>query len=203
MTDNHVTLDDLRRALGDQRFAALIEQVERRKAEEALASLESRCTEWARSLVDAGEATADDLRTVFKNVEADSRTGQVCIRARPLRPQPKASRPAESRAARPKSVDRTQERDFRLPILEALDELGGRARAEDIRPLLERKMQSKLRPDDHGFLPSNGELRWWNTAKYERKHMVRMRPPLLNSGSPHGWWEITDTGREYLRRQGS
>jgi len=168
MTDNQVTPDDLRRVLGDKRFDALVQEVKRRKAEEVLASLQRKCTEWARSLVGAGEATADDLRAVFKNVEADQQTGQICIRARPIRLRPRASTPAGSRAARPKRLDRTQDRDFRLPILEALDELGGRARAEDVRPLVERKMQGKLRPDDHGSLAKSGELRWWSTAKYEK-----------------------------------
>ena len=168
MTDNHVTLDDLRRALGDQRFAALIEEVERRKAEEALASLESRCTEWARSVIKAGEATADDLRAIFRNLETDHETGEIWVRARPLRLQSTASTRAATPAARVKRLDRTQEREFRLPILEALDEQGGRARAEDIRQLVERKMQGKLRPDDHGSLAKSGELRWWSTAKYEK-----------------------------------
>ncbi len=203
MTDNDMTLDDLHRVLGDQRFAALVEEAKRRKAEEALASLESRCTEWARSVVNAGEATADDLRAIFRNVETDSLTGEVYVRGRPSPPQARASTRAATRPGRLRRLDRTQERDFRLPLLEPLDELGGRARAEDVRPLVERKMQGKLKPDDHGTLPSNGELRWWNTAKYERKHMVRMRPPLLEPSCLRGWWEITDVGREYLRRHGS
>jgi hypothetical protein len=199
MSDERVTLDDLRRTLGDQRFAALLEEVERRKAEEALASLESRCTEWARSVVEAGEATVDTLRVIFRNVEVDDPTGQIHIRARSLPRQVTAPAQAGIRSARLRRLDRTQERDFRLPLLEALDELGGRARAEEIRPIVERRMRGKLRPDDYGTLPSNGEVRWWNSAKYERKHMLRMRPPLLNPASPRGWWEMTDAGREYLR----
>jgi len=200
MTDNHMTLDDLHRALGDRRFAALIEEAQRHKAEEALASLESRCTEWARSVIEAGEATTDDLRAIFRNVETNEQTGEIYVRARSLRLQATASARTSTRPARLKRLDRTQERDFRLPILEALDELGGRARAEEVRPIVEREMQGKLRPDDHGILPSNGELRWWNSAKYERKHMLRMRPPLLNPSCSRGWWEITDAGREYLRQ---
>jgi hypothetical protein len=202
VSDNRVTLDDLRRTLGDERFAALIEEVERRKAEEALTSLESRCTEWARSVVDAGQATADDLRAIFRNVEMDGQTGELHIRARPFPRLVRASAHAAIRSARLKRLDRTQEREFRVPILEALDELGGRARAEEIRPIVERRMRGKLRPDDYGTLPSNGEIRWWNSAKYERKHMLRMRPPLLNLGCPRGWWEVTDAGREYLRQHG-
>jgi hypothetical protein len=204
MTDDHMTLEDLRRVLGDRAFAALTEKVKRRKAEEAVASLESRCTEWARSAVDAGEATADDLRAIFRNVETDDQTGEIYIRGRRWALQGRASTRAATRAARPRRLDRTQERDFQLPILEALVELGGRARVEqEIRPLVERKMQGRLRPDDHEPLPSNGEPRWWNTAKWEAKHMEREEPPLLNPSSPRGWWEITDAGREYVRRDAS
>lgn len=203
MTDNDVTLEDLRTVLGDQRFAALTEKVKRRKAEEAVASLESRCTKWARSVVDAGEATADDLRAVFRNVEVDHQTGEIYIGPRRSPLQGRAPTRGATRAGRRRRLDRTQERDFRLPILEALEELDGRAHAEDVRPIVERNMRSKLRPDDHGIHPSNNEVRWWNTAKYERKHMVLMRPPLLNPSSQRGRWEITDAGREYLRSHSS
>lgn len=203
MTDNDMTLDDLHRVLGDQRFAALVEEAKRRKAEETVASLESRCTEWARSVIAAGEATADDLRAIFRNVETDDQTGEIYIRGRRWAPQGRASTRAATRAARRRRLDRTQERDFRLPILQALDEpsqRGGRARVEEVRPLIERKMQGRLRPDDHEPLPSTGEPRWWNTAKWEAKHMKGEKPSLLNPSSPRGWWEITDAGREYLRR---
>lgn len=102
--------------------------------------------------------------------------------------------------SRSRRLDRTQEREFRCPILQALDELGGRAHAhEEVRPLVQSKMDGKLRPDDHAPVPSTGEPRWWVAAKYEKKHMVMESPPLMNPSSPRGWWEITQDGREYLR----
>ena len=61
-------------------------------------------------------------------------------------------------------------------------------------------MNGKLKPDDHEPVPSTGEERWWNTAKWERKHMIDERPPLLNPSSARGWWEITQAGREYRKR---
>ena len=200
LEDDGVTLDDLRTVLGEQRFTGLVGQVKRRKAQETLASLESSCTEWARSIIEAGQATTDDLRAIFRYVDTDDQTGEIYVRARPLRLQAAASTRGAAPAGRLKRLDRTQERDFRLPILGALNELGGRARVDEVLELVERKMQPKLRPDDHEPLPKTGQLRWRNTAEYERKKMVLMQPPLLNSGSQHGWWEITDAGREYLRQ---
>ena len=107
-----------------------------------------------------------------------------------------AKEPVPYRAAK---LDRTQERDFRIPVLEALQELGGRGRTDEVRRAIERKMLGKLRPDDLKPIQSTGEPRWWNTAKWERKHMTGENPPLMNPSSPHAWWEITEAGREYLR----
>jgi hypothetical protein len=95
--------------------------------------------------------------------------------------------------------ERTIERDFYKPILEALERLGGRGRVSDVLIYVEEKMRSRFKPADIDTI-STGEQRWSNTAKWARKHMiVNERPPLLNPSSPRGWWEITDAGRGYLR----
>ena len=39
----------------------------------------------------------------------------------------------------------------------------------------------------------------YTTAEWARNTMANeMNPALLNPSSPHGWWEITQAGREYL-----
>ena len=94
---------------------------------------------------------------------------------------------------------RTQEREFYRPILEPLADRGGRARVAEILESIEGKMGSQFTDTDLAPI-SSGETRWRNTAKWARKYMIfREDPPLLNPSSPHGWWEITDEGRRFLR----
>jgi len=107
-------------------------------------------------------------------------------------------REARSRHRRRISIQKTPDREFRLPILEALDELGGRGQVREVLSIVYEKMQHRLTEDDLKQLPSGGDVRWRNTAKWERKHMVN--EGLLRGDSPHGVWEMSDAGREYLER---
>lgn len=88
---------------------------------------------------------------------------------------------------------RTKEAAFRRPILNALAALGGRARVRDVLTHVESEVRSTLAPVDHEPL-GNGEVRWENTAKWERKRMIG--DGLLRADSPHGTWELTAQGRE-------
>lgn len=95
-------------------------------------------------------------------------------------------------------VQRTPIRGFRLPILEALDELGGRGQVQDVLSIVYEKMRHRLTEDDLKELPSGTSVRWRNTAQWERQHMVN--EGLLRDDSPRGVWEMSDAGREYLER---
>ncbi len=194
-----LTIDEIRDILGKDEFQRVIAKAKQQREEKVLAALERAVTEEARSLIRAGRATAEDLRRIFLSVEVDD-SGEVYIRALPLEARPRASSGGRGRRGRARRIDRTQERVFRCPILQALEERGGRTRTDEVRQLLRQKMNGQLTSDDHEPVPSTGEERWWNTAKWERKHMIQERPPLLNPSSPRGWWEITEAGREYLRR---
>jgi hypothetical protein len=105
------------------------------------------------------------------------------------------SRPAGMQP-KPSRIGRTQEAAFRRPILESLVELGGRAPVSDVLSLVLKKVKPILRPVDFEEVKS-GDERWRNTAMWERKHMLS--EGLLASTSPRGIWEITETGREWLR----
>ncbi|HRR96692.1 MAG TPA: winged helix-turn-helix domain-containing protein [Candidatus Ratteibacteria bacterium] len=94
--------------------------------------------------------------------------------------------------------EKTPNSVFRIPILNALIQLGGRGRAGDILKIVEDKMKDILKPVDYDFLPSKTSIRWQNTAHWERLKMIK--EGLLRSDSPQGVWEITEKGREYLER---
>jgi len=95
-------------------------------------------------------------------------------------------------------VNGTQEIAFRLPILQVLVDLGGKARRAQILDKVGAMMRGTLRPIDYELLRSGADVRWRNTASFQRKHMIDAG--LLSSSSPNGIWEITDAGREYLAR---
>lgn len=92
---------------------------------------------------------------------------------------------------------RTPETAFRLPILEALAELGGSAPINEALNRVYEKMKNHLNEYDHQPLPSTpNELRWRNTAQWCRNTMVQ--EGLLAPDSPRGIWEITEAGRREL-----
>ena len=94
---------------------------------------------------------------------------------------------------------RTPEDAFRLPILQALVDLGGLAKVREVLERVEGRMRGQLSDADHQSLPSTpGTSRWYNTAQWSRNTMVN--EGLLHSGSPRGTWEITAAGRDYLRK---
>ena len=82
--------------------------------------------------------------------------------------------------------------EYRLPILEALMEMGGRGRSPDVLAKVEEKMRDKLNEADYERTKS-GEMRWKNRAQWARYHLVE--EDYLKKGSPRGIWEITDAGR--------
>jgi len=92
---------------------------------------------------------------------------------------------------------RTPEHAFRMPILQALVELGGNGSVSDVLDHVETVMKPKLKDVDFEPLASDpNNLRWRNTAQWSRNIMVN--EGLLKSDSPRGVWEITDKGRESI-----
>lgn len=90
---------------------------------------------------------------------------------------------------------RTPEDAFRLPILESLKELGGKAEVRVVLDKVYEKMKHILNEYDMQKL-STGGIRWQNTAQWARQSMVN--EGLLKSDSEHGIWEISEKGLKFL-----
>jgi predicted CopG family antitoxin len=103
--------------------------------------------------------------------------------------EPEASRREKRRPVR--SSDRTPQRAFRKPILEALVGMNGRASVEDVLTRVYKTMKGQLSKFDHTTI-STGEERWRVYARWARKSMEL--EGLLTG--PRGVWEITDKGRK-------
>lgn len=94
---------------------------------------------------------------------------------------------------------RTPEAAYYLPILKALDELGGSAKMQAVLDKVHKAMKPILKDVDHEPLASDPEMpRWRNSAQWARNTM--RQEGLLKDDSPHGTWEITDAGRERLKQ---
>ena len=113
------------------------------------------------------------------------------------------SRPATAVAAKPKAARRGNklpQKEFRMPLLETLRDLGGKSAVKTIRERLEPKIAPRLAEADYAPV-STGEPRWWNAACWERHDLVR--DGLLKNDSERGVWELSERGRQFLasRRQ--
>lgn len=120
----------------------------------------------------------------------------VVVSMAPLRPK----KPTRRRTGRrlPKGM-LTSEEKFQLPILRALEELGGRAAVPQVLDSVAEKMRGVLNEYDRQRLASNPrELRWRNRAQWVRYRLVR--EGLISRDAPEGIWEITSQGREALRQ---
>lgn len=163
---------------------------------------------WAEPLVDDFESTLWKI-VDFANQAKKATTGEVerVQRKDPLIEQleqleieqlEKALSPRRGR--RPPSgakVDLTPQKEFRVPILEALAELGGEAHAQEVIRHLEQKLEGRLKQGD--YEPNRDRIpKWQKAVHFQRLLMVRER--LLAKNTPRGVWRITDEGLQYLKQ---
>lgn len=87
--------------------------------------------------------------------------------------------------------------EYTAPILAALVELGGQAKAADIMSRLEHALADKLTDRDLEETPRAG-IRWKTKVRSYRYDLIRQG--LLARNSPFGYWTITEQGRAWLKR---
>lgn len=91
----------------------------------------------------------------------------------------------------------TSSKDFSIPILQALVNLGGKARRMDVFKELEIIMGDQLSENDKNSLPSKRSLtRWQKNAQYARNGLLD--EGLITAITEKGIWIITEKGREFL-----
>ena len=108
----------------------------------------------------------------------------------------KAFSPAEPTIRNAGGV-KTPQRDFRVPLMEQLEMLGGIAEVRTIREALRPLLMPKLNPADLELV-STGEERWWNAVCWERNDLVK--EGLFQKNSRRGVWALSDKGRMFLRK---
>lgn len=96
------------------------------------------------------------------------------------------------------SGEQTLYTQFDRPLLESLAALpGGKGSAEEVLQSMKSKMAPVLKPKDFDVV-SSGEERWRNTARWRRNALVKIG--FLRADSPRGIWEISDSGKAWLKR---
>ena len=84
-----------------------------------------------------------------------------------------------------------------LPILRALVAAGGSARASAVTASVYAEMAPRLTERDWAPRKSSPKCPAWENNIHWCRNKLREKG-LLKSGSPHGVWEISEAGREYL-----
>jgi len=98
-----------------------------------------------------------------------------------------------------KHGQKTKQVEYRTPILQTLENLGGSGNVNEVLDCVYKKMKDFLVPVDLEKLPSTRQIRWRDTAIWERYYMIK--EGLLKSDSPRGIWEISEKGKKYLKEQ--
>lgn len=123
-----------------------------------------------------------------------------------VRRQPTAATPAR-KATRKSTKKRTRvpkgsivpEEEYELPILRALDHLGGRVPTSEVIAQVEKEMGERLTEVEREELSSGG-IRWQNRVQFVRLKLIKKGEMV--DGSPRGIWEISPAGRDRIARAG-
>jgi hypothetical protein len=83
-------------------------------------------------------------------------------------------------------------REFRVPLLLVLLDLGGVAPAKAVREHMEPLLAPRLSEGDYACV-CTGEPRWWNAVCWVRIDLVN--EGLMKDNSPRGIWEISEKGK--------
>lgn len=144
-----------------------------------------RLKRWAVPLED----TVDDaLKKVLDAAEAYSGIGQA-----------KHETPARKVApGRRRRGGKLPQKEFRIPIMEAVYKLGGTASTKQLRPIMAERMKPRLGDPDYKLVKT-GEPRWWNAICWERNDLVK--EGLFRRDSERGVWELSEEGVRFIESQ--
>nr|WP_269440790.1 winged helix-turn-helix domain-containing protein [Micromonospora tarapacensis] len=103
--------------------------------------------------------------------------------------------PVSEPVARPAADQSIPHPQFEIPILRALEQLGGGARAHEVIERVGQLLAAQLTDADRQKL-GNGQTRWRLRCNVARNDLIKRGH--LSADSARGRWEITDQGLERL-----
>lgn len=95
-------------------------------------------------------------------------------------------KPRQKRSRSPK----TDRRILRHLLIEALKELGGTARKNELYQHIEKKYEGRFLPGDFEYLPNGKRIAWKNYCDWEGTAM--RKEGLLKEDSPRGVWQLSE-----------
>lgn len=124
-----------------------------------------------------------------------------------VREIPKATKEPNTQGEQRRFDRSLKEADYVCPILSALERLGGQGRVQEVMDIVETMVSGKLSEDDRRLVGRAQVASWRNTAQWARSKMITgglgIPAGLLKATSPHGVWEMTQAGKDYLKLQRS
>jgi hypothetical protein len=152
----------------------------------------------------------DDVNSVLRRLLGLTPTGTSSATAEAaavsLAPERPAGRPRRHAGPAKKSTKkRTRvpkgsilpEDEYELPILRALEHLGGRVPTSEVVAQVEKEIGARLTDVDREELSSGG-VRWQNRVQFVRLKLIKKGEMV--EGSPRGIWEISPAGRDRISR---
>jgi hypothetical protein len=115
------------------------------------------------------------------------------------RASPTPTRKSTKKRTRVPKGSIVSEEEYELPILRALEHLGGRVPTSEVIAQVEKEMGARLTDVDREELSSGG-VRWENRVQFVRLKLVKKGEMV--HGSPRGIWEISPAGRERIAKAG-
>lgn len=119
--------------------------------------------------------------------------------ARRQRPLAASTRKTTKKRTRVPKGSILAEEQYELPILRALEHLGGRVPTSEVVAQVEKEIGPRLTDIDREELSSGG-IRWQNRVQFVRLKLIKKGDMV--EGSPRGIWEISPAGRERIARAG-
>lgn len=131
---------------------------------------------------------------------AGAKVGVVAIKspvepAMPHTPKNKKTRKSAQKRTRAATGTLLPEAQYELPLLKALNSLGGQAPYRDVVERVGDELKDKLLPADFENLNS-GVIRWQSRLQFVRLRFVERG--FIDKNSPRGIWAITEAGRAAL-----
>lgn len=158
----------------------------------------------AEPLVDT---PSDVLRRLLANLPRSTQVQQqrsvgtaaatVPTRRQKAKSEKDTTRKARGKHRRAPSNALLSEKAYELPLLDALAGAGGRLPTREAVAAVGQRVADQLMPMDHHVM-DHGQERWESRVQFTRLRLVEAG--LLEKNSPRGVWEISDAGREHLKR---
>ena len=159
-----------------------------------------RLQKWAKPLVDSADDAlgkvldAAEVRRNYRDISIETSLIPVVVDKDPKDSDLEAAQSNHTvETQRLPRGQKVSNEAYMFPILEAVYELGGKGRMNEVLEIVEQKMWHLLTDVDYEITSGGGNVRWRNTAQWARNTLVHQRG-LLKKNAGHGIWELTEQG---------